>query len=59
LEKISRKKAEQLFNQKTPDRGEIIQSIDDLNVIFKLSENNSLIVKFNFQKGDKSYYLEK
>ena len=58
MKQITREKAEHFFNLNVSPKGEIFQNRKEVQVVFKLSNKNRLVVKFNLQKGNKSYYLD-
>jgi len=54
---ITRKIAESLIRNSIPVDSQIDQSTDILKVIFTLENGKSLLINYNSQVQEKSYYL--
>lgn len=58
LDEITREKAEQFIDLFASRKGEVFQDSNEVTVILDLSNSDSLIVKFNFKNGEKSYFID-
>lgn len=58
MDEITREKAEQFLDLYASRKGEVFQDSNEVTVVLNLSNSNSLIVKFNFKNGEKSYFID-
>jgi hypothetical protein len=59
LIRITREKAESLLNGLSVEETKVLQNKDQIRVIFKLSDDRSLVYQFDTKKRTKTYFLDK
>ena len=58
MKEITRSEAESLFQENAVVKRHIQQSNQELSIVMAISDNTSLIVKYNVPKQTKHYYLD-
>ena len=59
MEKISRKTAEQIFNQKSVSGSKFYQDDNEIRFTLKLENDKTMIYRFDLKSKVKTYYLER
>jgi hypothetical protein len=58
LTRITREKAENLIDKSSVSASKVYHKKDEIHVTFKLSDNSSIIYKFDTRKKTKSYFIK-
>ena len=58
MTQITREKAENLLDESSIVKSELYQDKKGIRVVFKLSDDTSLLYKFDTNKRSKSYFIE-
>jgi hypothetical protein len=58
LNQITRELAENLLNDSSVLKTQVVQNEDQIQIIFKLSDDSSLVYRFDTKNSTKTYFID-